>query len=222
MAFGHGFITAGIGMLGAQGASAIGLAGSDVGPFISAAVIGGTISELTGGKFANGAASAAFVMVASKIGGSASSSNSEGWSQADEDWLQETMAQTAIDLENGDVYAYGPGWMRLQERALLDGEFGSGTYTDVMSDAGGVALEGASYLAPIPIFRVGKWAVGPRGPLFGHRYFRINSKPGYWNAGQKRIGWSRYKGKVYFERRVGSHTESKPIISIDVKDVNKW
>ncbi len=53
------------------------------------------------------------------------------------------MVQTAIDLENGDVYAYEPGWMRLQERALLDGEFGSGTYTDVMSDAGGVALVGA-------------------------------------------------------------------------------
>ncbi|WP_028768307.1 hypothetical protein [Shewanella fidelis] len=102
------------------------------------------------------------------------------------------------------------------------GEFGSGTYTDVMDDASEVAFAGASYLAPIPIFRVGKWIVGPRGPLFGNRYFRINSKSGFWNTGQKRIGWSRYKGQVHFERRVGSHTESKPIISIDVKDVNKW
>ncbi len=74
--FGHGFITAGIGMLGAQGASAIGLAGSDVGKFISAAVIGGTISELTGGKFANGAASAS--------SRNQSSSISEGRTQADE------------------------------------------------------------------------------------------------------------------------------------------
>ncbi len=56
------------------------------------------------------------------------------------------MAQTAIDLENGNVYAYEPGWLRLQERSLFDGEFGSGTYTDVMDDAGGIALEGAATL----------------------------------------------------------------------------
>ena len=46
--------------MGAQGASAIGLAGNEAGRLITAAVIGFTVSELTGGKFANGAASASF------------------------------------------------------------------------------------------------------------------------------------------------------------------
>ncbi|WP_028768305.1 hypothetical protein [Shewanella fidelis] len=150
--FGHGFITAGIGMLGVQGASAIGLAGNEAGRFITAAVIGGTVSEITGGKFANGAASAAFATVVSQVGLSKFGGNDtrtnevDNWTTEDEAWLQETMAQTAIDLDHGDVYAYEPGWLRLQERSLLDGEFGSGTYTDVMDDAGGIALEGAAFL----------------------------------------------------------------------------
>jgi hypothetical protein len=204
--------------LGAQGASAIGLAGNEVGRLVAAAVIGGTVSELTGGKFANGAASAAFAAVISQVGLSKSTGNEtranevDNWTTEDEAWLQETMAQTAIDLENGDVYVYEPGWLRLQERSLLDGEFGSGTYTNVMDDAGGIALEGASYLAPIPIFRVGKWVIGPRGPLFGSRYFTLSSKSGIWNIGEKRIGWSRYGGQVHFERRVGNYQNSNPPI----------
>ncbi len=112
------------------------------------AASGALSSAVNGGKFANGAKSAAFAQILGEastyatLKSSTTESQVDGWTQADEDWLQETMAQTAIDLENGDVYAYEPGWMRLQERALLDDEFGAGTYTDVMSDAGGVALTG--------------------------------------------------------------------------------
>ncbi|WP_028768309.1 hypothetical protein [Shewanella fidelis] len=183
--FGHGFITAGIGMLGVQGASAIGLAGNEAGGFITAAVIGGTVSEITGGKFANGAASAAFATVVSQVGLSKFGGNDtrtnevDNWTTEDEAWLQETMAQTAIDLENGDVYAYEPGWMRQQERALLDGEFGTGTYTDVMSHAGGLALEGASWLSPY---------AGYKAAGYSFKYMR------YKNAGGGGFNW--YKNDV--------------------------
>ncbi|MBV1877777.1 MAG: hypothetical protein KUG79_09055 [Pseudomonadales bacterium] len=59
--FGHGFISAGLtkaanvnGIITADGGSA------DFARIVTAAVIGGTISEATGGKFANGAVTAAF------------------------------------------------------------------------------------------------------------------------------------------------------------------
>lgn len=67
--FGHGFVSAGLG-------SAVGgaLAGTKLGTALSrvngsehlvAAVVGGTASDLTGGKFANGAATAAFASIVS-------------------------------------------------------------------------------------------------------------------------------------------------------------
>ncbi|WBJ96239.1 hypothetical protein [Shewanella sp. MTB7] len=144
--FGHGFAAAGLSSLAG---GAIGKIDDAVVRVVVRGVIGGTISEATGGKFANGAKSAAFAQAVGELSNYATTESEsrpnqvEGWTQADEDWLQETMAQTAIDLDNGDVYAYEPAWMRQQERALLDGEFGAGTYTDVMSDAGGIAIGGA-------------------------------------------------------------------------------
>ena len=58
--FGHGFWSAGVGAaLGGQ-ISAIKTA---VGRVVASAVVGGTISKLTGGKFANGAFGAAFARV---------------------------------------------------------------------------------------------------------------------------------------------------------------
>jgi RHS repeat-associated protein len=75
--FGHGFIAAGVGMLGAQGASALGFSGN-VAQVLASAVIGGTASRLTGGKFTNGAASAAFAAVASSIGNSVASTSAGG------------------------------------------------------------------------------------------------------------------------------------------------
>lgn len=53
--FGHGFISAGVSAL-AGGA----FGKTPVGRVIGSAVVGGTVSKLTGGKFANGAITAAF------------------------------------------------------------------------------------------------------------------------------------------------------------------
>ena len=152
--FGHGFIAAGIGILGAQGASAIGLAGNEAGRLITAAVIGGTVSELTGGKFANGAASAAFAAVVSQVGLSNSTGNEtranevDDWTVEDEAWLQETMAQTAIDLENGDVYVYESPWFKsfLKEHGYTSlsvrGGFILAGSLDVIITSEGISLYG--------------------------------------------------------------------------------
>ncbi|AUD61210.1 hypothetical protein AYJ58_17770 [Shewanella sp. Pdp11] len=59
--FGHGFIASGVGILGAQGAGMLGISGV-VGQTLASAVIGGTASQLSGGKFANGAMTAAFTV----------------------------------------------------------------------------------------------------------------------------------------------------------------
>ena len=62
--FGHGFITAGISAGGANpdsGGGGDGGAGAgSISGFLTSVAVGGTISKLTGGKFANGAASGAF------------------------------------------------------------------------------------------------------------------------------------------------------------------
>lgn len=148
--FGNGFVAAGFSSLAG---GVIGQINNPVGKVVTRGIIGGTISEVTGGKFANGASSAAFAQIIGDLSDYAMSESSSGsdrknqvpdWSQADEDWLQETMVQTAIDLENGDVYALG-GQM-LQERDMLDSEFGPGTYMNVMEDAGETAIGGALVL----------------------------------------------------------------------------
>jgi len=68
--FGHGFISAGLGTAvgGPIGGKIGGVIGSRVaGRIIASVVVGGTISELTGGKFANGATTAAFASLFSEI-----------------------------------------------------------------------------------------------------------------------------------------------------------
>ena len=65
--FGHGFLSAGVGGVagGTLGGAIGGKIGSQfAGRLIGSALVGGTISEVTGGKFANGAANAAFATIA--------------------------------------------------------------------------------------------------------------------------------------------------------------
>ena len=67
--FGHGFLSAGVGSLaGGRLGGAIGrqLGSQFAGRLIGSALVGGTISEVTGGKFANGAAYAAFASIISE------------------------------------------------------------------------------------------------------------------------------------------------------------
>ncbi|WP_047535755.1 FG-GAP-like repeat-containing protein [Shewanella sp. ZOR0012] len=74
--FGHGFIAAGVGMLGNQGAGMLGISGF-VGQTLASAIIGGTASQLSGGKFVNGAASAAFVRVLGEVRAGLSRTNQD-------------------------------------------------------------------------------------------------------------------------------------------------
>ena len=64
--FGHGFVSAGLSApLGGGLAKALG--GGPTAAFMSRVVVGGTISKATGGKFANGAATAAFAAIVSSV-----------------------------------------------------------------------------------------------------------------------------------------------------------
>jgi RHS repeat-associated protein len=65
-AIGRGFIAAGIGALGGAGGG-----GPSIKGFVTSAVLGGVATEVTGGKFKNGAASAAFMYAVSAGVGSA-------------------------------------------------------------------------------------------------------------------------------------------------------
>ncbi len=200
--FRHGFVAAGVSGLAG---GAIGKIDNGFGRIVVRGVIGGTISEVTGGKFANGAKSAALAQVVGEISNYATSQSSmngredqvEGWSSEDEAWLQKTMAQNALDIESGNLYTYESGWMRLQERALLDGEFGAGTYTNVMEDAGEVAIEGAATLAGgYGLYRGGVKLLynSLSSPRIGHRLFTETRKNGIWNTGKHRCGWSGRNG----------------------------
>lgn len=91
--FGSGFLAAGITpLVGAKIApgTALGNALGMGGRIALNTIIGGTVSELTGGKFANGAGYAAFIVV---VGESTSRENHS--------------AQTRPDIEIGEVYGHG-------------------------------------------------------------------------------------------------------------------
>jgi len=62
--FGHGFVSAGVG--GLTGSQLQGL--GDFGRIVGSAIVGGTVSEVTGGKFANGAAYGAFAAAVAIVG----------------------------------------------------------------------------------------------------------------------------------------------------------
>ncbi|WP_445357512.1 FG-GAP-like repeat-containing protein [Microbulbifer sp. ANSA002] len=62
--FGHGFVSAGLGMAAAP---YIGNIGNSTGQFVVGTIAGGTISRLTGGKFANGAVTAAFAFAINSL-----------------------------------------------------------------------------------------------------------------------------------------------------------
>lgn len=70
--FGHAFFTAGVSSMASPAVS--GFSDNDIVNTFAAAALGGTLSEATGGKFANGAATAAFAYTFSQALGSSSSS----------------------------------------------------------------------------------------------------------------------------------------------------
>jgi RHS repeat-associated protein len=83
--FGHGFVAAGLSAIaGAAIKGAELIAGQE---FLAKVVVGGTISEATGGKFANGAAGAAFAtvvaVVGSALGGTKAVASEQGGASAD-------------------------------------------------------------------------------------------------------------------------------------------
>ncbi|MEM7765647.1 MAG: RHS repeat-associated core domain-containing protein [Pseudomonadota bacterium] len=90
--FGHGFISNAFGK-----AATIASLGLDVGPrFIIASVAGGTASELAGGKFSNGAATAAMAFIANEVatGGDADEEEAQ---KIDRSFLDKKGARAAID-----------------------------------------------------------------------------------------------------------------------------
>ncbi len=80
--FGHGFIAAGVGILGAQGVGILGVSGF-MGQTLASVVIGGTASQLSGGKFANGAASAAFAALVHNFSSIATSRSEQNTNKSD-------------------------------------------------------------------------------------------------------------------------------------------
>lgn len=146
--FGHGFISAG---LGSQIGGGVGNGWTKV---LTAAVVGGTISEITGGKFANGAYSAAFnaIMANAKeaYDNRPLEEGSKEWDAREERHFQMEKQEMMDALASGqDLIAYNdPGWMRNQERLMLDEIGGEGTYIETTSDAAVDAVQYSSYAIP--------------------------------------------------------------------------
>ena len=180
--FGNGFIAAGFSCLAG---GVIGQIENPVGKVVTRGIIGGTISEVTGGKFTNGASSAAFAQIIGDFSDYAMSDDRKNqvtdWSQADEDWLQETMAQTAIDLENGDVYASNWDWRGENVQQCISGCISS-YYGDMYTWAG--------YLSPLslPSFAASELATGATEELSnqGNRNSYARSRKQF-NTGQRQL-----------------------------------
>ncbi|MGH8604304.1 MAG: hypothetical protein ACREXR_16465, partial [Gammaproteobacteria bacterium] len=114
--FGHSFVSAG---LTAAFMPQIGKIGSDVGRVVVTAIVGGTISELTGGKFANGAVTGA-VMAA--MSGSArrqaALSNGQGKSPGNPKRAEQLMRDATKALTDSGFYKkVASGYFR-SERAI--------------------------------------------------------------------------------------------------------
>ncbi len=90
--FGHGFWSAGIGA--SLGGSINGIK-SAFGRIVASAVVGGTISKLTGGKFANGAFGAAFARTLGEA--------RQGNLFAKEDSAGKTSTQKKVDIVKGNL-----------------------------------------------------------------------------------------------------------------------
>lgn len=73
--FGHGFASSGIAKAITFGGNSIGT-GAEV-QFITAAIAGGTVSEITGGKFANGAATSALAYLVNELSTEARQKNAQ-------------------------------------------------------------------------------------------------------------------------------------------------
>jgi hypothetical protein len=87
--------------------------GSFQGQLASSAVVGGTVAEIGGGKFANGAISAAFVQLFNHASDRAQGNKRVGFSSMDEAGVSASMEAhqlTAMDSENfeygGEIYSY--------------------------------------------------------------------------------------------------------------------
>ncbi|TQV70790.1 hypothetical protein FKG94_20920 [Exilibacterium tricleocarpae] len=207
-------------------------------------VIGGTLSEATGGKFANGAVTAAFAAVVQ----SALSDDGEAPLYTDENGEEYFLdsdgnrAYTAGYFDENGNPILAMEWPSLPQGAVDfaagfgDGiSFGlTGYIRNSLNVDGSVNYNSGYYfsgeLSSLPVlggagFKGGKYLVGPRGPLFGNRYLR-NGKTGFFNKGYRRLGWSRYGGKgksaYHFEYRVGNHGSKRPWSVVPSKDVKKW
>ncbi|WP_028768311.1 hypothetical protein [Shewanella fidelis] len=84
---------------------------------------------------------------------SVTESRVDGWTQEDEAWLQETMAQTAIDLENGDVYASNWDWRGENIQQCISSCISS-YYGDMYTWAGNLSP------LSLPSFAASEFAVG--------------------------------------------------------------
>ena len=107
--FGHGFVSAGLsgalaGPVGGRVGRAFGSAA--VGEVVAGAAIGGTASELTGGKFANGAAYAAFASIVSSAASRAAPSDSQLTPEQQADLAKRqglAMDEVKAAYESGDL-----------------------------------------------------------------------------------------------------------------------
>jgi hypothetical protein len=97
--FGHGFISAGIAKYANVNEMYTGDGTGDMMLRVgTAAAIGGTVSEVTGGKFANGAATAAFAFAVSSAMSSGKNGKEKHFNRNKDSGLYEDLPQTAEEL----------------------------------------------------------------------------------------------------------------------------
>ena len=178
--------------------------GKDLGQAAAAAVVGGTTSVITGGKFANGAITAAYANLynaqrgaqqtqESSLATSYAESNGEGW----------------VD-EWGNVYSPDPNFHN-PEPGL------EGVYPEALLPIGR-AVQGAAHLGKAGLAATGRF-LGPKGPVFGNSFFRGPGNSGLLNHGKVRLGWS-YNAKtdrLNFSLRVGKWHSDKHFNPISIR-----
>ncbi|MDO6708999.1 hypothetical protein [Photobacterium sp. 1_MG-2023] len=235
--FGDGFISAfstqaftlagGFEALGATGSQRL---GQKLYNAMISAVVGGTVSSLSGGKFENGAVSGAFSrMLNDTIHREQEEVDLDlgGYSPVSGDYYTEDGVLVSVNLQvygnDSEALVSADGltsYLFDHRSGLLVNPLSTGAAESVCPEcyligAGGVKA----------VFQGGKYLVGPRGPLFGNRCLR-NGNSGILNKGYRRLGSSRYGGKgksaYHFEYRVGSHGSKNPWWTVPAKDVTRW
>ncbi|WP_419588955.1 hypothetical protein, partial [Thiolapillus sp.] len=159
----------------------------------ASAIIGGTASTLSGGKFANGALSGAF----GYLFGSAMAANDDSYGQNEmamisQDKWSYIMSRSPrlsglyddadhFDVEYFDPRAIsetGPTWENFGEYVADVGPYFIG------GGSGGLVISGGRAL----LYRA------LSSPRIGHRLFTATRKNGVWNTGKLRFGWSGKNG----------------------------